>query len=918
MSDRKTLYVVDGSYYIFRAYYGIRGLTNSKNFPTNGLFGFVGMLEKLLSAEKPEYLIVTFDPKGGSFRNEIYPEYKANRQAPPEDLIPQFPRFRDIVRGYNIPIFEEVGFEADDVMGTLARQAAEAGFEVVLITGDKDLTQLLTDHVSMLDTMRDRRMGPAEVMERFHVTPEQMTDLLGLWGDSSDNIPGVPGIGEKTASKLVAEYGSMESVYERIEDFKGKRKENLVEFKEQAFLSRDLATIRTNLAIEFNSDDAKMGEPDVARLASLFREFEFRRFLHDLEKKHGELPVEQPEGPVEQEDEEPVDQEDEEPIEQIEAVYRTITTAAELEAVVDEIKRAKSVSVDTETTSLDPMGADLVGISLSWKPGVAAYIPIAHEESPKQEQLKLEQVQRLIGPLLKDESVKKIGQHIKYDWLVLKRHGFDVAGIAFDCMLASYVLNPSRRGHSLDALAKDRLGYDTIKFSDVAGKGAKQTTFNFVPIDKATQYAAEDADIALRLQKKLVVELGAHKDLLKLHDEIELPLSSVLAEMEYHGVLVDRSVLKQLSAEFGHRMGTVETNIFEIVGSQFNINSTKQLATILFDQLGLPVVKRTKSGPSTDQSVLERLAPDHPVPQLVLEYRSLSKLKGTYTDALPRLINPQTGRIHTDFRQTVAATGRLSSNNPNLQNIPVRTHEGRRIREAFVAPESMVLLSADYSQVELRVLAHMSGDPVLVDAFKRGQDIHARTAAELFGLEQDQVDKEQRGVAKTINFGILYGMGAVRMSRQLGISRAEAKTFIERYFQRISGVRHFIEELVNDARTTGYAYTMFGRRRALPELQSQNRGVRALGERLAVNTPIQGTAADLIKVAMVTLQKRLKQSNCNATMLLQVHDELVFEVDEGHVDLLKTIVKEEMEGAAELSVPLLVDVGTGLNWAMLK
>jgi DNA polymerase-1 len=895
-----TVYILDGAYYIYRAYYALGHLTNAEGFPTNALFGFVGMLNKLIASEQPTHLVVTFDPSGPTFRNEIYPEYKANRDETPEDLVPQLPLFRQIVRGYGIPIFELEGVEADDVIGTLARHIESQGHSAVLVSGDKDLTQLLSERVTMLDTMRERRTGPDEVVERYGARPEQMPDVLGLMGDSSDNIPGVPGVGQKTAAKLIGLFSSLEGVYEHIDEAPGKKlKERLVEHKEGAFLSRRLATIRTDLPLEFDLAAAELGRPDLKALTTIFQELDFQRYLAELNEIYGKLPSPESIQPPP------------------EVSYRSIHTVDDLDRVIAAIRRAGRMAIDTETTSLEPMKAHLVGLSLAWAPGRAVYIPVGHVDLLSPDQLMADFVVGRLRPLLEDPAVEKVGQNIKYDWIVLAQHGVQLAGVVFDPMLASYILDPSRDQHGLDVLAKDYLGVETIKYSEVAGKGKKRKRFDDVLVERAVDYAAEDADMALRLTVALS-ELLDTQGLRPLHDQLELPLSLVLAGMERRGVLVDRDTLRRLSHELERGILSVEEQIHEVAGRRFNVASPKQLAEVLFDHLGLPVVKETKSGPSTDRTVLEQLAPDHPIAALVLEHRQQSKLKNTYTDVLPALIHPETGRIHTDYKQTVAATGRLSSNNPNLQNIPVRTEEGRKIRSAFVAPRGMLLLGADYSQVELRILAHMSQDAVLIDAFRQGQDIHARTAAEIFEVTPEEVTRAHRAIAKTINFGVLYGMGANRLARELDISRKEAKAFIKRYFERIQGVNRFLDELVQQATKLGYAETMLGRRRPLKELYSRSRAQRALGERLAVNTPIQGTAADIIKRAMVNIQRRLDASDIDAHMLMQVHDELVFEVDKDQVEALKALVVAEMEGAVELSVPLSVDVGAGANWAELK
>ena len=900
---RETLYLVDGSYYIFRAYYAIRRLSNSKGFPTNALFGFVSMLKKLFSEPDLDYLIVTFDTAAPTFRHEMFSEYKANRDAPPDDLIPQFPLFRSIVEGFSIPCLELEGYEADDVLGTLSHRAVEAGLDVVIITGDKDLFQLVNEHVTLWDTMREKRITPDEVLGRFQVEPAKVAEVLGLMGDSSDNIPGVRGVGEKTAGKLIAKYGSIEAVMDNLADFKGKKMgEKLAEDREVAFLSRKLATIVTDLDIPFDIDSARLSDPDVPALAALFTELEFTAHLQELQRKFGNLSLFQEEEPSETEQE-------------VTAHLRLITSPHALDEVVEAIEVAGNVVVDLQSSTAGPIEATLVGIGLSWREGSAVYVPLAHDTVQHPEQLSTSYVLGALAHVFEDPAIGKIGLHTKRDWVLLKQHGIDMQGVVFDVMLASYILDASRKSHSLESMAWDYLQTKVQSAAELLGTGARKRAIGETALAEVLPFAAGEAHTTVQLWRALSRGLD-DENLRDLHDEMELPLAKVLGRMERHGVLVDTDRLRALSLEFSGRMADIEQDIYETVGFQFNVNSPKQLAEVLFEKLQLPVQKRTKTGPSTDQSVLETLSAAHPVPAKIVSYRALSKLKSTYSDTLPGLADPKTHRIHTEFAQTVAATGRLSSNNPNLQNIPVRTDEGRRIREAFVAPEGMCLLSADYSQIELRLLAHMSSNAVLLDAFQKKQDIHARTASEIFAIEPDEITKEQRTIAKSINFGILYGMGPARLARELRITLKQAKDYIALYFERIA-VRGFLDELVNEASETGYARTLLGRRRPLPELRSRNRGVRALGERLAVNTPLQGTAADLIKVAMVRLQERLDESELEAVMLLQVHDELVFEVALDDREKLEEMVVAEMSNAAELKVPLLVDVSHGPSWARL-
>jgi len=898
MAERETLYVLDGSYYIFRAFYAIRGMTNAKGMPTNGLFAFTNMLLNLIRDERPNYLVVAFDPSGGSFREEMYPEYKANRDDPPEDLVPQFPWFRTIVESFNIPILEVPGFEADDAIGTLVRKAELGGFDVTILSGDKDLYQLLDESTVMVDTMRDKRVDLDAVKERFQVGPEGVADVLGLAGDTSDNIPGVPGIGEKTAGKLIAEFGSVENLLQNIDKVSGKkRKENLTNFAEQAILSKKLATIRTDVPIPFDLDAYRLSAPNFDAFETICDELNFTRFRRVLREL------------FEEESREEVF------TSAAENEYVCVMDLGELDAAIAEIREAGRFAFDLETTSTDPLDAEIVGLSLAWKPNHGIYVPVAHRDLAALNQPALKDVLARVGPLLEDPDLPWFGQHAKYELTILARHGLTPRGLQTDTMLAAYLLDPNSRRYNLDALARHFLGHRNISYSDVAGTGRKQKRFDEIPIDIATPYAAEDADITLRLADVIGEKLD-DAELRELHDRIEVPLTYVLSKMERTGIRVDTDFLGELQTEFAGRIDTLVTEIHEAAGREFTVNSPKQLSEILFDELELPVQKKTKTGYSTDQSVLEALAPMHPLPQLVLDYRQLAKLQSTYVEALPKLVRGD-GRVHTSFNQAVAATGRLSSSDPNLQNIPIRSDEGRRIREAFVPEPGWVLFGGDYSQIELRVLAHMSGDPVLVDAFCNGDDIHARTAAEIFEVPLDEVTKDQRGAAKTINFGVIYGMGPQRLARSLDISMNEARDFIDRYFARVSGVQPFFTDLVKAATADGYATTMVGRRRPIPELQGRGRAYN-LGERLAINTPIQGSAADLIKLAMIEVDERLAASGLQTRMLLQVHDELVFECPPDEAEASMALVKDAMEGIMDLKVPLKVDLSQGANWAVLK
>ncbi len=892
MSKAKSLYLIDGSSYIFRAYFGIRQfLSTSKGFPTNALYGFINMLQKVVKDEQPDYLAVAFDSKEKTFRHKMYADYKANREVPPEDLAKQFPYFEPLVQAYNIHGVRVPGYEADDIIGTLAKKAAKAGFRVVIVSGDKDMMQLIGPDIRMLDTMKNKWFGVEDVEEKFGVTPEQVIDVMGLMGDSSDHIPGVKGVGPKTASELIRKFGSIKGLYERIDEVdKVKLKDKLVQDKEMALLSRQLVTIDTSMELEGELEDLKVRPSNNVELRKLFSEFEFSSLLGDLEDSS--------------------DPGESSP--KIESRYETILTEADFERWIKQLKKSKIFALDLETTSLHPVQARVVGVSLSCEEGVACYIPLAHRYLGVPDQLSLDWVFKKLKPLLEDPKLKKVGQNIKYDLIVLRNEGIILQGVAFDTMLASYILNPSGRRHNMDDLARDYLGHTTIKYKEVVGTASKEIGFDEVDIERATEYAAEDADITWRLYEKLSPLLKG--DDLKLFLELELPLIEVLAEMEIHGMKLDQSHLQKLSKSIQKKMEDHVKQIYSSAGEEFNINSPKQLSVILFEKLGLSVIKKTKSGYSTDVSVLEQLAEEHELPDLILTYRQLGKLKSTYVDALQEEMFSETGRVHTSFNQTVAATGRLSSSNPNLQNIPIRTEMGREIREAFIAEGNNHLLSADYSQVELRVLAHLSEDEALIDAFQMGEDIHTRTACEIFGTSPDRLDAEARRMAKAVNFGIVYGLSAFGLSRQLKIFPKAAKKFIDQYFALYKNVKVYMEETVEQAREVGYTMTLMNRKRYLPDLKSQNRQVRESAERVAINSPVQGSAADLIKLAMIQLAKKISKKKLKSRMILQVHDELVFECPEEEEQEMRALVKKEMEEVVSLKVPLIVDMGWGENW----
>lgn len=890
MNKEKTLYLIDGSAYIYRAYHAIRSLTNSKGLPTNAAFGFTRTLLKLIEDRAPEYLAMFFDAKGPTFRHEIYKEYKANRPPMPDDLSIQIPYIKDITNGFNMPVIEMSGYEADDLIGTISRAAEKAGFHVVMVTGDKDFMQLVTDKITIWDPMKDKIIDAEAIQKTFGVEPLQIIDIMGLTGDTADNIPGVPGIGPKTAIDLIKTYQSMELLYERIDTVKKKKlHENLVKYKDQAFLSRELVTINTSLPLSFNPEEFKSKTPDNNILSRLFKDLEFRQLQQafprksDLSKKN----------------------------------YKTVFNIDEISDLVNNLERAGLFVLDTETTSVNPMQARLVGLSFSSKPDEAFYIPCGHDYPGVPDQPGLDEVLNLLKPVLENPDIKKIGQNIKYDRIVLARHGINLSGVVFDTMLASYLLNPSKRAHNLDQIALDFLDHRTITYSEVTGgKGKKGSCFSHVPIEKAMPYACEDADITLMAYNVLNPMLKEAR-LEELFEKVEMPLISVLMKMEMTGIGIDKEKLSSLSKSFEHQLEGLEDRIFAIAGEEFNINSSQQLGRILFEKLKLPVQKKTKkkTAYSTDVDVLTTLAEQHELPVIILRYRSLSKLKSTYTDALLELIHPETGRIHTSFNQTVTATGRLSSSDPNLQNIPVRTDEGREIRTAFIPRKGWSILSADYSQIELRILAHYSNDQILIKAFQDDEDIHTRTAAEVFQVFPSFITPELRQQAKVINFGIVYGMSAYGLSKELGISRKMATTYIENYFARYKGVKEFIDRTIKDAKQTKKTSTLLGRIRLLPDINSPNKNVREFAERTAVNTPIQGTAADLIKVAMINVDAALRAKNLKTAMLLSVHDEIVFEAPPDEIDLIQELVKNIMEEVWDLKVPLKVNVSCGINWA---
>ena len=883
MTERKKLYLIDGPNIAFRAFFAIGGMTNSAGLPTNALFGFTNMLLKLIRDERPDYLAITWDPKGGSFRERDFPDYKGTRPDMPEALRAQMPHFSRVAEAFDIPYLCVDDFEADDVMGTLARRH-EGELDVVLVTSDKDLMQLVTDNVTLLDTMKDRRISYPEVEEKFGCPPELVPDALGIWGDSSDNIPGVKGIGEKGVKALLAKWKGLDEIYANIDEITPPgAKAKLERDRKQAFLSRELATIRDDAPVDVELDQLTLNwPPDEERARDLFTELEFRGLLREF---GGEMTS--------------IDR----------SKYRLVTDDPTLAELVAALKAAPRFALDTETTSLDSMRADLVGLSFCADDEVAWYVPVAH--AVLEPQLDWETVRPALFPILTDPGKGKTGQNLKYDLEVLARHGVEIAGIDGDTLLADYLLNPDRRSHKLDDLALVWLNHKMISFADAVPKGG---TFDQVPLESARDYAAEDAHVTWLLDNKLHPRLE-EESLDELYRSLELPLMPVLATMEMNGIAVDRELLAGLSIELGDGIAEAERRCYEAAGREFKIGSVKQLREVLFDELELPVIKRTKTGPSTNEQVLTELSIQHPLPTAILDYRSLVKLKNTYVDPLPELIHPETGRIHTSYSQTTAATGRLSSNNPNLQNIPVRTPEGRRIRQAFVAPPGRVLVAADYSQVELRILAHLCGGAGgFADAFAAGADVHSETAAGLFDVAPDQIDRQQRTIAKAVNFGIVYGQSAFGLSQQLRIARGEAQTYIKRFKKRFPEIEDYKRRTLEEATKNGFVTTLLGRRRPVPDLNSGNFNARAAAERVAINTPVQGSAADLIKKAMLAVDARLRNEFPGQQMLLQVHDELLLEVDEGLAEAVGEMVRDEMITAIELTVPLVVDLGVGKNW----
>ena len=920
------LVLVDGSSYLYRAFHAFPPLTNSAGEPTGAMYGVLNMLKSLISQVQPSHIAVVFDAKGKTFRDEMFEQYKSHRPPMPDDLRKQIQPLHDIIRALGIPLLVIEGVEADDVIGTLAVAASKANQKVLISTGDKDMAQLVDDNIMLINTMNNTLLDREAVIEKYGIPPELIIDYLALMGDSADNIPGVAGVGEKTALGLLQGIGSMAEIYANLDKvaelpIRGAKKlgDKLLAEKEMADLSYRLATIKTDVALDITPEQLTLGASNNDQLTEYFGRYEFKRWLNEVMNgadsitNNNEQPTkinhyQATPALAQNNDDETL------PAIQIDrSRYETLLTEADLNRWVEKLKQAKLFALDTETDNLDYMAANLVGISFALENGEAAYLPLQLDYLGAPKTLEKTTALSLLKPVLENPGIQKVGQNFKYDLTIFARNGIDVQGVAFDTMLESYVLNSTGR-HNMDDLAKRYLGHQTISFEEIAGKGKNQLSFNQIPLEQAAEYAAEDADVTMKLQQVLWEKLSKEPTLEKLFKEMELPLLGVLSRMERRGVLIDSDALFLQSNEIANRLSELEEQAYVLAGQPFNLASTKQLQEILFDKLGLPVIQKTPKGaPSTNEEVLEELAFSHELPKVLVEHRGLSKLKSTYTDKLPQMVNPQTGRVHTSYHQAVTATGRLSSSDPNLQNIPIRNEEGRRIRQAFIAREGFTVVAADYSQIELRIMAHLSQDQGLINAFTQGKDIHRSTAAEIFGVALDEVTSEQRRNAKAINFGLIYGMSAFGLSRQLGIGRADAQSYMDLYFKRYPGVQTFMHDIREKAKAQGYVETLFGRRLYLPDINSSNGMRRKAAERVAINAPMQGTAADIIKRAMIQLDQTL-QNDPDIAMIMQVHDELVFEVRSEKVAFYSELIKTQMESAANLVVPLIVEVGQGTNW----
>ncbi|EPH0093079.1 DNA polymerase I [Pluralibacter gergoviae] len=916
------LILVDGSSYLYRAYHAFPPLTNSAGEPTGAMYGVLNMLRSLIMQYQPTHAAVVFDAKGKTFRDELFEHYKSHRPPMPDDLRAQIEPLHAMVKAMGLPLLAVSGVEADDVIGTLAREAEKAGRPVLISTGDKDMAQLVTPGITLINTMTNTILGPEEVVTKYGVPPELIIDFLALMGDSSDNIPGVPGVGEKTAQALLQGLGGLDVLYAEPEKiagltFRGAKTmaAKLEQNKEMAYLSYKLATIKTDVELELTCEQLEVQAPEADALLAMFKQYEFKRWITDVEggkwlQAKGGKPAAKPAA-----DAAPVEEEEEAASPLSAENYVTILDEDTLNAWIGKLKQAPVIAFDTETDSLDNVSANLVGLSFAVEPGHAAYVPVAHDYLDAPDQIPRERVLELLKPLLEDEKCLKVGQNLKFDRGILANYDIDLRGIAFDTMLESYILDSVAGRHDMDSLSSRWLKHKTITFEEIAGKGKKQLTFNQIALEEAGRYAAEDADVTLQLHLKMWPKLQQHQGPLNVFNTIEMPLVPVLSRIERNGVKIDPAVLHKHSEELAKRLIELEQKAHDIAGEPFNLSSPKQLQTILFEKQGIKPLKKTPGGaPSTSEEVLEELALDYPLPKVILEYRGLAKLKSTYTDKLPLMINPKTGRVHTSYHQAVTATGRLSSTDPNLQNIPVRNDEGRRIRQAFIAPEEYLIVSADYSQIELRIMAHLSQDKGLLSAFAEGKDIHRATAAEVFSQPLESVTNEQRRSAKAINFGLIYGMSAFGLSRQLNIPRKESQKYMDLYFERYPGVLAYMERTRAQAKEQGYVETLEGRRLYLPDIKSSNAARRAGAERAAINAPMQGTAADIIKRAMIAVDAWLAKAQPRVRMIMQVHDELVFEVHKDDLEAVTTKIHELMERCVTLDVPLLVEVGSGANW----
>ncbi|WP_336996766.1 DNA polymerase I [Leclercia sp. UBA7405] len=918
------LILVDGSSYLYRAYHAFPPLTNSAGEPTGAMYGVLNMLRSLIMQYQPSHAAVVFDAKGKTFRDELFEHYKSHRPPMPDDLRAQIEPLHKMVKAMGLPLMAVSGVEADDVIGTLAREAEKMGRPVLISTGDKDMAQLVTPGITLINTMTNTILGPEEVVAKYGVPPELIIDFLALMGDSSDNIPGVPGVGEKTAQALLQGLGGLDTLYAESDKiagltFRGAKTMagKLADNKEVAYLSYKLATIKTDVELELGCEQLEVQQPAADELLSLFKQYEFKRWSADVEagkwlQAKGAKPAAKPKETIVVDAEE---QAEEEAVTLSFEHYETVLEESQLVAWIEKLKNAPVFAFDTETDSLDNISANMVGLSFATEPGIAAYVPVAHDYLDAPDQISRERVLELLKPILEDDKALKVGQNLKYDRGILQNYGIELRGIAFDTMLESYILDSVAGRHDMDSLSDRWLKHQTITFEAIAGKGKNQLTFNQIALEEAGRYAAEDADVTLQLHLKMWPKLQKQAGPMNVFQHVEMPLVPVLSRIERNGVKIDPTVLHNHSGELAQRLTELEQKAHELAGEPFNLSSPKQLQTILFEKQGIKPLKKTPGGaPSTSEEVLEELALDYPLPKVILQYRGLAKLKSTYTDKLPLMINPKTGRVHTSYHQAVAATGRLSSTDPNLQNIPVRNEEGRRIRQAFIAPEDYVIVSADYSQIELRIMAHLSRDKGLLTAFAEGQDIHRATAAEVFGLPLDSVTNEQRRSAKAINFGLIYGMSAFGLSRQLNIPRKESQRYMDLYFERYPGVLQYMERTRAQAKEQGYVETLDGRRLYLPDIKSSNAARRAGAERAAINAPMQGTAADIIKRAMIAVDAWLEKEKPRVHMIMQVHDELVFEVHKDDLEAATHKIHELMENSMKLDVPLLVEVGSGENW----